>query len=121
MMNRTTTKTNAPRYIRVGNAVKHIEFDQNSTGRELYLDMLKYRRPYDSATEKMFTRAIGTYINQAFGHVQEIDSEGNIFVTVGDNPTSAFTAHTDTCHSVEGIQTIGIDSTLDHAIVNDVN
>ena len=106
---------------RVPNTVSSIHFSPKLKGRELYYAMLGYRRPYGTNTEKLFTKALAKYVGEGLGLPRSEDSLGNIFVKVGTNPSCAFTAHTDTVHSVEGKQTFSIDKMSDHAIVSDAN
>ncbi len=91
----------------------------NLTGLDLWLDLIQYRRPYDTKTDNLFADALAEYITTALGYDVTRDKVGNIFVRVGTNPSTAFTAHTDTVHNMGGVQTIGIDDTLLHAVVND--
>jgi len=48
-----------------------------------------------------------TYLEPTFG---KPDAHGNYILIVGDNPTIAFTAHTDTVHRAEGIQTLSVEN-----------
>ena len=57
------------------------------------LDILSLVRVSNSAAEEYL---IDHYI---VPHNPEQDTYGNLFVTVGENPSVAFTAHTDTVHS----------------------
>tara|TARA_B110000093_G_scaffold183366_1_gene233994 strand:+ start:2006 stop:2971 length:966 start_codon:yes stop_codon:yes gene_type:complete len=67
------------------------------------ISMLQYMRPAYSYTEKMFC---DKYILPVFG---EPDAHGNYTKVIGSRPNIAFTAHTDTVHKQEGIQTITIE------------
>jgi len=66
------------------------------------INLLQYMRPAYSLTEGVFCR---TYLEPVFG---EPDAHGNYILSVGDNPTIAFTAHTDTVHRIEGIQKLSV-------------
>ncbi len=105
--------------VRVGNKPESIEF--RDSGEALFRHMLCYRRPYGSHTDNLFNDALVRYITNVLKLAPIVDDIGNTFVKVGDSPTCAFTAHTDTVHSVEGYQSYYIDSVLNHAVVNDDN
>jgi len=64
--------------------------------------MLKHKRPAYSEQEKEFC---DLFIKPVFG---EPDRHGNYIKRVGDNPTIAFTAHTDTVHEESGTQKLQI-------------
>ena len=114
-------KNTYTRIQRVPNMVSSIHFSPKLQGRELYYAMLGYRRPYGTNTERLFTKALAKYVGEALHLPHTTDGLGNIFVKVGQAPSCAFTAHTDTIHSVEGKQTFSIDKLADHAIVSDTN
>lgn len=63
------------------------------------LQMLQYRRPDKSKTERDF---IERYIKPV---APNIDGYGNYYVAIGDNPTILWSSHTDTVHRGEGFQT----------------
>jgi len=64
-------------------------------------DILSYKRDYGSDSEWEFlNRFIAPLDNVKF------DIEGNFWVTVGDNPTTLFSSHTDTVHVEDGRQKI---------------
>jgi hypothetical protein len=65
--------------------------------------MLQYMRPAYSHTERLFCER---YLEPIFG---KPDEHGNYIKVIGDRPNIAFTAHTDTVHKVEGIQTLKIE------------
>jgi hypothetical protein len=67
------------------------------------VSMLQYMRPAYSITEKLFC---DKYLLPVFG---EPDAHGNYTKIVGKRPNIAFTAHTDTVHKSEGIQTVTIE------------
>lgn len=67
------------------------------------VSMLQYMRPAYSLTEKIFC---DKYLLPVFG---EPDAHGNYTKIVGKRPNIAFTAHTDTVHRSEGIQTLKIE------------
>lgn len=67
------------------------------------ISMLQYMRPAYSITEKVFC---DRYLLPVFG---EPDAHGNYTKIIGTRPNIAFTAHTDTVHKVEGIQTLKIE------------
>ena len=75
-----------------------IHFDPALGGRKLWFDMIQYRSPYATSTDNMFADALATYIGESLGLGHTRDLLGNIFVVIGDSPTTAFTAHTDTVH-----------------------
>ena len=68
------------------------------------VSMLQYMRPAYSLTEKIFC---DKYLLPVFG---EPDAHGNYTKIVGKRPNIAFTAHTDTVHKAEGIQTLTIEN-----------
>lgn len=73
------------------------------TTRHTLISMMQSMRPAYSLTERMFCK---TYLEPVFGRP---DAHGNYILSVGDNPTIAFTAHTDTVHRHEGIQTLSVE------------
>lgn len=70
------------------------------------MNMLQSMRPAYSLTERVFCQ---TYLEPIFG---KPDAHGNYILSVGVNPTIAFTAHTDTVHRVEGIQTLSVENSF---------
>ena len=70
---------------------------------KLLIDMTCYMRPAYSDAEKDFCK---TYLQPVFG---EPDRHGNYIKVIGDRPALAFTAHTDTVHAIDGIQTLSVD------------
>lgn len=48
-----------------------------------------------------------------------MDTYGNVFVTVGDDPKTMFSAHTDTVHHKDGIQKVAYDDTKHHFFTDD--
>ena len=68
-------------------------------------DMLTYRRPAGSKTEREF---ISRYIDSVDG--MQKDSYGNRYLRIGENSTTLFSAHTDTVHAKGGRQKIVVDS-----------
>lgn len=61
-----------------------------------YLEMVSYMRPAGSAHERKF---INRYIRPL---KPEVDEMGNLYVTVGSNPTVLWSCHTDTVHRRSG-------------------
>jgi hypothetical protein len=55
-------------------------------------ELLSTRRGYQTAGHKKFCKK---YLEPVFG---KPDEHGNYMLTVGDNPSVCFTAHSDTCH-----------------------
>ncbi|MCP1316873.1 hypothetical protein [Halomonas sp. 707B3] len=85
--NRTTYKTpmhNDPAFD---------DIEETPVKIDALLDILSLVRVSNSAAEEYL---IDHYI---VPHNPEQDTYGNLFVTVGENPSVAFTAHTDTVHS----------------------
>lgn len=74
------------------------------TTRHTLISMMQSMRPAYSLTERMFCK---TYLEPVFGRP---DAHGNYILTVGNKPTIAFTAHTDTVHRSEGIQTLSVEN-----------
>tara|TARA_R110000803_G_scaffold10680_6_gene32456 strand:- start:972 stop:1937 length:966 start_codon:yes stop_codon:yes gene_type:complete len=68
--------------------------------KETLVDMLKWMRPAYSNTEADFC---DYYLKPFFG---EPDEHGNYIKIIGLNPNVCFTAHTDTVHRQEGMQTV---------------
>lgn len=64
------------------------------------LEMLTYKRPYDTHTEQAF---VNRFILSLDGSKE--DDFGNVFVKVGESET-IFSSHTDTVHHSEGTQKI---------------
>lgn len=67
------------------------------------INWLQYMRPAYSQTERVFCER---YLEPIFG---KPDRHGNYIKVIGSRPNIAFTAHTDTVHKVEGIQTLKIE------------
>lgn len=74
----------------------------SNTTKELLIEMLKSMRPAYSLTEQLFCQK---YLEPVFGYP---DQHGNYILRVGDNPTIAYTAHTDTVHATEGTQSLKV-------------
>lgn len=68
--------------------------------------MAQYMRPAYSQTESLFCER---YLEPIFG---KPDVHGNYIKVVGNRPNIAFTAHTDTVHRMEGIQTLKVEGDL---------
>jgi len=66
------------------------------------LEMLKYRRPEGSASQKIFCNR---FLKPVMGTPDEF---GNYIHIVGDKPNIAFMAHHDTVHNVGGIQKLQV-------------
>lgn len=64
------------------------------------IEMLRYKRPEGSETQKEFCRR---FLEPVFG---EPDAVGNYVLTVGDKPRLCFTAHHDTVHKTDGMQDV---------------
>ena len=73
------------------------------TTRHTLISMLQTMRPAYSLAEQRFCE---TYLEPVFG---KPDAHGNYILGVGVDPTIAFTAHTDTVHRQEGIQTLSVE------------
>ena len=67
------------------------------------VNWLQYMRPAYSHTERLFCER---YLEPIFG---KPDEHGNYIKVIGNRPNIAFTAHTDTVHKVEGIQTLKVE------------
>jgi len=65
---------------------------------ELY-EILKYKRPYGSDEEEL---CITAHLDIIPG--MEKDGFGNRIITIGENPTTLFSSHTDTVHKEGGMQ-----------------
>lgn len=74
------------------------------------VEWLRFKRPAYSLTEKYFCEK---YLEPIFG---KPDEHGNYIKIIGDHPTIAFTAHTDTVHKTEGIQHLEIEDNIVRAI-----
>lgn len=81
---------------------------------ELY-EILKYKRPYGSEEEEA---CIAAHLDVIAGMVQ--DGFGNRILTIGENPTTLFSSHTDTVHREGGTQKI-IQDTEKQIIYKDDN
>ena len=73
------------------------------TTRHTLISMLQTMRPAYSLAEQRFCE---TYLEPVFG---KPDTHGNYILSVGVDPNIAFTAHTDTVHRQEGIQTLSVE------------
>ena len=71
-------------------------------------EILKYKRPHDSGSEQMFLSALDSVL----GRNGQIDTFGNRYLTIGDNPATMFSCHVDTVHRTEGYQPIQIDTNV---------
>lgn len=80
------------------------ELEKNQEAKKVLLDMLTYKRPAGSKTERKF---IQKYI-KCFTHAQ--DGFGNVIVQVGTDPIIAWCCHTDTVHDNAGFQRLGYDA-----------
>ena len=65
------------------------------------LDMLRYKRPEGSQTQKDFCE---TFLEPVFGNP---DQFGNYILTIGDSGL-CFTAHHDTVHTTDGMQVVSV-------------
>ena len=70
------------------------------------VNWLQYMRPAYSQTERLFCER---YLEPVFG---KPDEHGNYIKVIGKRPNIAFTAHTDTVHKVEGIQTLKVEGDI---------
>lgn len=62
-------------------------------------DMLRYKRPAGSKTERAFIRK---YVDSVAG--MQRDARGNRYLAIGAQPTTLFSCHTDTMHRRAGMQ-----------------
>jgi hypothetical protein len=69
----------------------------------MLLQMLQYRRPAGSKHEQKFINRFLRPLNP------KQDDYGNLYVTVGDNPTVLWSCHTDTVHRSSGRQIVKVD------------
>ena len=69
--------------------------------KQTYIDMLQYKRPQDSVSQKKFCRK---YLEPIFG---KPDTAGNYILRIG-NPKIAFMSHHDTVHKSGGYQTVEV-------------
>ena len=74
--------------------------------KHLLVNLLQYMRPAYSTTELLFNER---YLEPVFG---KPDEHGNYTLVLGDRPNICFTAHTDTVHKQEGIQTLKIEDDI---------
>ena len=74
----------------------------NEPDMSLLIKMLKYRRPSNGVTQKIFN---DKFLKPVFG---EPDQFNNYMLVIGKNPNICFTAHHDTVHYQEGMQNIMI-------------
>lgn len=86
---------------------------KTTTTRAKLIDLLQYMRPAYSPVELAFCRE---HLVPVFG---EPDVHGNYILSVGDNPTIAFTAHTDTVHKVGGLQKLKIEDNVVTTVTGD--
>lgn len=68
---------------------------------ELLYEMLRYKRPHDTATEHFFVKK---FIDSVEG--MQADGFGNRYIRVGENPTTMWSCHVDTVHRTEGAQSL---------------
>jgi isopentenyldiphosphate isomerase len=70
-------------------------------GTKMYrlIEMLRYKRPEGSVTQREFCKR---FLEPVFGAP---DPHGNYIMIIGDNPRVAFMSHHDTVHSQAGMQT----------------
>jgi hypothetical protein len=70
-------------------------------GTKMYslIEMLRYKRPEGSLTQKQFCKR---FLEPVFGNP---DRHGNYIKIIGDKPRIAFMSHHDTVHTNEGMQT----------------
>lgn len=80
---------------------------------ETLLEMLSYRRPAHSATEKLF---IERYIAP---HNPIVDDIGNQIISIGDKPHIAWLSHTDTVHRYGGRQQVNVSDGIASAYRSD--
>lgn len=84
------------------------------------LEMLTYKRPHESDTEREF---IKTFIEPLQEHPNTVeyycDAVGNVFVSTSLESKSLFTAHIDTVHSKDGKQVVTYDKNLDLIYLDD--
>ena len=66
------------------------------------IEMLKYRRPQGSKTQRKFCKR---FIEPVFG---KPDHNGNYILAIGDSPRVMFTAHHDTVHNKGGFQIVTV-------------
>lgn len=76
---------------------------ENLAGTDLLVEMLTYKRPAGSDTERLF---IHTFL-APLGAMP--DEYGNYWIDVGPNPVVLFSSHTDTVHHSDGRQEVSID------------
>jgi len=67
-----------------------------------YFEMLRYKRPAYSKTEREFCKR---FLEPVFG---KPDAHGNYILKVGDNPDIAFMSHYDTVHTEGGTQKVWV-------------
>lgn len=91
------------REIIVDNTITNANELERAALFDLY-DMLSYKRPAYSKTEKRF---IAEYIDNISG--MNKDAAGNRYITVGDKPTIMWSSHTDTVHDKGGKQSVVLD------------
>lgn len=78
------------------------------------LDMLTYKRPAGSKSERRFVRR---FIDPLEPYA---DNYGNRWVQVGESPNLLFTAHTDSVHRAKGTQLLDVNGDIVSSIGNDV-
>ncbi len=71
-------------------------------GVKTLLDMLSYKRPHNSLTERLF---IARFIDSVPG--MKADKFGNRYLRIGDTGTM-ISCHTDTVHSIDGMQRLRV-------------
>lgn len=84
------------------------------------LEMLTYKRPHKSATERefieKFIEPLGEHPNTVEYYCDEV---GNVFVSTSLDSKSLFTAHIDTVHSLDGKQVVTYDKNLELIYLDD--
>lgn len=81
---------------------------------EMFLNMLTYKRPHDSATEQLFT---ATFLDPIPG--METDEFGNRHIQIGEHPETLFSAHVDTVHTKDGMQKVVYDTASNYIYKDD--
>lgn len=86
-------------------------FKELSGKEQLLLQMLSYKRPGGTKTEKAWIKKFITEPVEAAGHTIHEDWMGNHYVHIGDpeKHKTLFSGHTDTVHIKEGTQEIDYD------------
>lgn len=78
-------------------------------------EMLTFKRPHNSKSEEAY---IEKYL-QPLG--VERDKYGNLYKSIGDNPSVMFSSHTDTVHKTEGMQKVMFDGEQNELFVDQKN